>query len=201
MTKNAINPETHHPRTGAKRTDTPEVATARPGPTPAQINAAQQREPEHIDRQGNIVKVEQLPTPIELTDEQRAANLVRNMAAVGSQFLTRFDFEAVKGVFEMDGDEHKPGLCICPVREIRLGYRRFNGEGNPMDLATRRLDEGDLYTRDDLDGGHEEEDGQYGRRFRWQDYAIVRRSTLATAAANCMASRPTTLPAIGRSAT
>jgi hypothetical protein len=161
-----INPETHHPRTGAKRTDTPEVASIRSAPTVAQVLATQKAD-QTIDKAGNVVKAEQLPTPVELTDAQRAENLARNMAAVGSQFLTRYDFEGNKGTFEKDGEDYRPGLSVALVRQIQTGFRRFNGAGAPVEIKVLRLDEGDLYTRDDLDGGHEEEEGQFGRRFRW----------------------------------
>jgi hypothetical protein len=151
-----------------------EVPSPKPrqAPSVSQVLATQKAD-QTIDKQGNVVKAAQLPAPIELTEAQRAENLARNMAAIGSQFLTRYDFEAVKGIFEMDGSEHRPGLSICPIREVRIGFRRYNGEGNPVDVKMRRLDEGGLYTRDDLDGGHEQEDGQFGIRYRWQDYAIL----------------------------
>jgi hypothetical protein len=170
-TKAEIDPATHHVRTGAAKTTTSETATPRPAPS-VQAVLATQKADQTIDRAGNVVKAEQLPTPL-LTDEQRAENLVRNMATIGSQFLTRFDFEGNKGVFEKDGEEYKPGLSVCLIRQTQIGFRRFNGEGNPVDVKVLRLDEGDLYTRDDLDGGYEEEDGQYGRRSRWQEYAIL----------------------------
>jgi hypothetical protein len=163
------NPETHHVRTGAAKTTTSETATPGPAPSVAQVLATQ-KAGQTIDKAGNVVKAEQLPTPI-LTDAQRTENIRKNMAAIGTQFLSRYDFEAVKGVFEMDGDDYRPGLSVCPIRECRIGFRRFNGEGNPMDLMLLRLDEGDLYTRDDLDGGFEEEDGKFGRRYRWQEFA------------------------------
>jgi hypothetical protein len=172
--KTQYNPETHHPKTGARRSTTTEIATPRTPPSVAQVLAQQARDPEHIDKQGRVVKeTPPLPVPAQLTEAQRAENLARNMAAIGSQFLTRFDFEGTKGIFEEDGDDFKPGLCICPVRDALVGFRRFNGEGNPVDVTIRRLDEGDLYTRDDLDGGHETEVGKFGPRPRWQEYAIL----------------------------
>jgi hypothetical protein len=58
------------------------------------------------------------------------------------------------------------------LRQTKLGFRRFNGKGGPVDLMLRRLDE-PQYSRDDLEGGNEEEDGEYGLRLRWQDYIVM----------------------------
>jgi hypothetical protein len=78
-----INPETHHPRTGAKRTTTLEQAAPRSTPSVAQVLAVQKAD-QAVNKAGNVAKAEQLPTPIELTEAQRAENLARNMATVGS---------------------------------------------------------------------------------------------------------------------
>jgi hypothetical protein len=173
--KAAYNPETHHSRTGARRTTTPETATARPGPTPAQIQAEQQRTTtEHIDKHGNVVQTSApLPVPLELTDKQRQENLARNMAAVGVRAMTYIIFEGVKNVYQIDGQELPAGgLYVCLVRQTELGFRRFNGPGTPPDLMMRRIDE-PQYGRDDLDNGYEEEDSEYGRRFRWSELIVL----------------------------
>jgi hypothetical protein len=175
--KTAYGPETHHPRTGARRTNTLEAATpsrVKP-PTPAQIQAEQQRTAtEAIDRQGNLVNVgTQLALPLELTDKERRENLARNLATIGVRGASFIYFEGVKGAL-MVGEETLPNgrLYICLLRQTQIGFRRFNGPGGNVDIMMRGLDEPQL-TRVDLPDGDEEEESQFGRRLRWQDYILL----------------------------
>jgi hypothetical protein len=57
-TQSTINPQTHHERTGARRTSTPEQATPRPAPSVAQVLATQKAD-QTIDRAGNVIRAEQ----------------------------------------------------------------------------------------------------------------------------------------------
>jgi hypothetical protein len=167
-------PAERHTKTQAAHTTTKLETTARPGPTPAQIQAQQQRDPEHIDKQGRIVKAApSLPVPLQLTDAQRAENLRRNMAAIGTRQMSYIYFEGKKNVFEIAGEELPTGqIYVCLIRQTTCGFRRFNGKGGHVDLMMRRLDE-PQYTRDDLDKGYEEEDTEFGRRPRWHDYIVL----------------------------
>jgi hypothetical protein len=143
-------------------------------PSVQQILAEQQHgTTEHINKRGDIVQAPPLPVPLELTETQRAENLRRNMATIGARQMTYIYFEGVKNIFEIAGEELPAGgMYVCLIRRTRSGYRRFNGKGGPLDLMLRSLDE-PQYTREDLDNGYEEEDGEYGRRMRWQDYIVL----------------------------
>jgi hypothetical protein len=162
-----------HEKTKAAKTTTQLEAKARPAPSVRQVIASQKPD-QVIDKDGSIQKLApsapaQLPVPV-LTDEERAANLKKNMAAIGTRPMTFIGWEGQKNIFLVDGEELPPGgLYVCLMRKGQSGFRRFNGKGGTMDLMLRYLDE-PQYTRDDLEGGHEEEDGEYGRRQRWQDY-------------------------------
>jgi hypothetical protein len=164
-----------HSRTQAtKTTANLENAMTKP-PTVQQVLAEQQRgTTEHINKHGNVVQATPpLPVPLELTDKQRQENLARNMAAVGVRPMTYIVFEGVKNQFQIDGEELPPGgLYVCLLRQAQLGFRRFNGPGNPPDMMMRRIDE-PRYDRQDLDNGHEEEETEYGRRLRWGELIIL----------------------------
>jgi hypothetical protein len=80
MSKKTYDPETPHLRTGARRTTTSETASPsriKP-PTPAQVQAEQQRLTEYFDnRAGNVVKTEpqQLPLPLPLPSKMAPRNV------------------------------------------------------------------------------------------------------------------------------
>jgi hypothetical protein len=85
-----FDPETHHPRTGAKRTTTPEQATPRPAPSVAQV-LADQKPTETLDRAGNIrptlPTVPQQALATHAPDFDRATyeqNLRHDTAGIGS---------------------------------------------------------------------------------------------------------------------
>jgi hypothetical protein len=165
-----------HEKTKAARTTTQLEAKARPAPTVQQVMAAQKPD-QVIDKAGTVHKVvpttaTQLPAPA-LTDAERAANLKKNMAAIGARPMTFIGWEGQKNIFIVDGEELPPkGLYVCLMRRAQSGFRRFNGKGGAVDLMLRYLDE-PQYSRDDLDNGYEEEDGEYGRRQRWADYILL----------------------------
>jgi hypothetical protein len=170
-----FDPETHHPRTGARRTTTSETATPSKAAPPSvrQVLAAQKPD-EEIDKHGNVTKTAApLPAPIELTDAQRAENLRKNMAAVGTMPMTFITFEGVKNIYEVD-DSQLPqgGIYLALVRLSQHLFKRFHGPQAQPDVMGRRIDE-PLLTRDDLDGGYDEEDGEYGRRYRWNEEMLV----------------------------
>jgi hypothetical protein len=167
--------DTHHERTKAAKTTTQlENAKTRP-PSVAQVLEAQQRgTTERIDEHGNVKVSPQLPAPPELTEAQRAENLRKNMAAIGTRPMTYIYFEGVKNQFEIGGEKlPSGGLYVCFIRQTESGFRRFiGGKGGTVEFKMRRLDQPQL-TRDDLEGGYEEKDSEYGRRCRWQDYIVL----------------------------
>jgi hypothetical protein len=140
-------------------------------PTPQQILAEQQRTPERINKP--VVQTPPLPVPLELTDKQRQENLARNMAEVGVRPMTYIVFEGVKNEFQIDGEKiPEGGMYVCLIRQAMLGFRRFNGPGNPPDMMMRRIDE-PRYDREDLQDGYAEEDTEYGKRLRWSELIVL----------------------------
>jgi hypothetical protein len=111
--------------------------------------------------------------PPELSDQQRRENLAHNMATIGVRGASFVFFEGVKGTL-MVGEEPLPNgrLFICLLRQTQIGFRRFNGPGGNVDLTLRGLDEPQI-TRSDLPDGDEEEESEFGRRKRWQDYILL----------------------------
>jgi hypothetical protein len=139
--KTEINPGTHHPRTGAKRADTPETATPRPAPSVAQVLVGQRPE-QTIDGNGNITKAGQLPavaptqTPrVQVSDEA----FERNLAEWGGGAGTPLTHNGMDNHFQTSGSQKVDVadiIFIAHMDETRKEIIKFNGEGVPPTIIS-----------------------------------------------------------------
>jgi hypothetical protein len=105
-----------------------------------------------------------------------AEALERNLAALGSVPLTPIQFDGNEGVYKTpDGPLPAGSLFVAIVPQTRVGFIRFRGSGEAPDVEMRCLSEaGELLSRDDLPGGHDEALGPDGQsREAWQEQIVI----------------------------
>jgi hypothetical protein len=135
-----------HQMTGAARTTTPQTTQARPGPTPAQINAEQKAAAER-GRQparstaittGPAATVPAVPdsrTPVQAyLDEVAPASIVGRMIKFSKdgKFITADDNA------EISDEADFAALCD----QTLIGWLKFNGQGEPPDRHMGLLHDG-----------------------------------------------------------
>jgi hypothetical protein len=183
------NAGTHHPRTGAARTTTPETATPGTPPTTAEKlremdqqsgargAAGAQRAPAAPPaRPANLPAVTATNGGLTAPPAPSTETLARNLAALGSVPLTSIQFDGNEGTYKTpDGPIPSGSVFIAIVPQTRIGFIRFNGAGVPPDIEMRCIaEEGNLLTRDDLPGGYDEVPGPDGQpRVAWQEQIVV----------------------------
>ena len=136
----AVNSTTkveRHSRTGAAKTTTPETATPRPGPTPAQVQTKQRADAERAVTTPaapgtTVVPTTAAPAPA-TSDEALERNLDRCAGPAGRMIA----FNGQTGIHRAidDGTEvDLPARFTAYPGATRLGFIKFNGADGPPDV-------------------------------------------------------------------
>ena len=136
-----------HSRTAAATTTTPETVTPRPGPTPAEINARQQRDAEAL-QQANAVVAAVQPSAVAVFDpETYERNLRHDTAGIGP-IVT---FNGKDGGFFLEQQEFNiDRLFLARPDLIAFGWISFDPEGGPPKTLMCSIGEGLPPPRKDL---------------------------------------------------
>lgn len=144
-----------HSRTGAATTTTPETVAARPGPTPAQINAKQKADAERAATAPGTAVV----STTSLTPATSDAALERNLAECAGPAGRMLAFNGQTGIHRTldDGAEvDMPARYTGYLNALQRGYIMFNGDGLPPTVHMAGIAEDvPLVTRELL--GHDDQ--------------------------------------------